>query len=163
MINTDQMTCKETGIMLFWENTHSSIVSPCLFEESSFGGGVFLFWCYSVHLEFWEQRPSILKADIANGTFRVYFILDCQDSVSFLNTRIHYFIQPLVCKPYFWETGQCANSTIMFTSICEGFPYCICCLVWDLSDLESSIKYGLLPLEECSRESIKFTSFVCLP
>lgn len=158
MINTDQMTCKETGITLFWENTHSSIVSPCLFEESSFGGGVFLFWCYSVHLAFWEQRPSILKADIANGTFRVYFILDCQDYVSFLNTRIHYFIQTLFCKPYFWETGQCANSTIMFTSICEGFPYCICHLVW------GSVRLGeQLPLEECSRESIKFTSVVCLP
>lgn len=124
MINTDHMTYKETGIMLFRENTLPCIISPCLFEESGFESGVFLFWFYSV---FWEQQPSILKADTANGTFRIYCILDRQASVSFLNTHIHYFIQPLARKPYSGETGQCANSTIMFTSICEGFLCCVCC------------------------------------
>lgn len=69
----------------------------------------------------WELRPNILKAYPAAGTFRVYFILDCQASVSFLNTCRRYFIQPLVCKPFFWGTGQCANSTVCLPQCVRDF------------------------------------------
>lgn len=118
--NTDPVTYRETGILLFWENTH-----PQALGKSSFRGGVFCFGFALFTEHFGKYRPHILKVCRANGTFRVYFILDCQVSVSFLNTYICYFTQPVVCNPCFGQTGQCANSSILFTSLWEGFPCCV--------------------------------------
>lgn len=119
IIETHHRIYKETRITLFGDDTHSSIVSPCVFED--FLGVGFLVLVLLCSPGVWELRPSILKADPAAGTFRVYFIMDCQASVSFLNTCRHYFIQALVCKPLFWETGQCANSTICLPQCVRDF------------------------------------------
>lgn len=98
---------------MFWETPRSSIVSPCVFEES-FGGGLFLFWFYSVQQVFENWGPAFSK--LIQLLALSEFI-----SVSFLNTCRHFFIQPLVCKPFFWETDQCANSTVCLPQCVRDF------------------------------------------
>lgn len=55
---------------LEWRFGKTPISSPCLLEERDFGGEIFMVWFYSV---FWEQQPSILKADTALSDFISYW------------------------------------------------------------------------------------------
>lgn len=124
----EHVTCKKLELCWF-EQTPTPPLSALASWRTTVLGWDFLvllfffFFPQSVHQAFWECRPGILRVDTANGTFRVHFIQDCQASVSLLNNA-HCFMQPFVCKPRFWETGQCATSSVTFTSIGEGFPCC---------------------------------------
>lgn len=133
----EHMTCKKLELRWF-EKTPTPPLSALASSRTTVLGWdflVLLFFSQSVHQVFWEHRPNILKVDTANGTFSIYFIQDCQASVSLLNNA-HCFMQPFVCKPCLWETGQCATSSIMFTSVGEGFPCCTCPVQFrDVSDL----------------------------
>lgn len=110
-----------------------------------------------------ELRPSILKSDPAAGTFRVYFILDCQTSVSLLNTCRHYFIQPLVCKPFSWEAGR-ANSTVCLPQCVRDFlPVFVVFSLWICQTWRAaSSTASFLQREAAGTPRIHQADFSCL-
>lgn len=161
MIETHHRTYKETEIMVFWETPYSL----ALVSLRRVLGWAFLVLVLLCSPGIWELRPNTLKADPAAGTFGVYFILDCQASVPFLNTCRHYFIQPLLCKPFFWETGQCANSTVClpqcvrdFFAVFVRFSLWIC-QTWRAASSTASF----LQREAAGTPRIHQADFICLP
>lgn len=145
-ICTDHTTSKETGIMLL-EKTLVITLSAVVFLRTAVLGWDFLvlLFFFLLHL-FWKQKAGILTADTASGTCRVNFIPNCQAPVQSL-------IQPFIFKPSVWESDQCANSSIIFTSVAEGFLYCF-------GPAERCVRpahYRVLALEECSRESTELS------
>lgn len=146
--------------MVFWETPYSL----ALVSLRRVLGWAFLVLVLLCSPGIWELRPNTLKADPAAGTFGVYFILDCQASVPFLNTCRHYFIQPLLCKPFFWETGQCANSTVClpqcvrdFFAVFVRFSLWIC-QTWRAASAQLPSSRGK---QWGLQGSIKLTSSVC--
>lgn len=91
-------------------------------------------------------------------------MLDCQASVSFLNTSRHYFIQPLVCKPFFWETGQCANSTVSLPQCVRDFlPVFVMFSLWICQTWRAaSSTASFLQREAAETPRIHQAEFSCL-